>query len=44
MGGCFQDVLFGFAAPVRIEKQGLGGNCHWDRPVDLLEEVVDDGC
>jgi hypothetical protein len=27
-----------------IEKERLGGDCHGYGPVNLFEEVVDDGC
>lgn len=43
LAGHLEGVYLGFAASVRVQKQGLGRYSHWDGPVDFLEEVVDDG-
>lgn len=40
----FQGFLLGFAISLGIEEGRLGGDCHWDGPVDFFEEVVDDRC
>ena len=43
LDGHFDWVDFGPAASVGVEKEGFCWYRHGDRPVHLLEEVVDDG-
>lgn len=44
MGGCFKDILFGFAASLGVEEKGLGGYCDRDGAIDFFKEVVDYRC